>query len=82
MCHIDVLLHGVDILFQHGLLHLQAAHIDIGAHHIGDERNQHFVTRCTRGFGLIACRFNLTAIFAEQVKLPSGIEAINMPSPA
>ena len=64
----------LDILAQHRELHLQRAQIEIGARHVGDDRNQHHIAGGDRRFDIVLRRLDGAAELAENVDLPSGIE--------
>ena len=51
------------------------AHIEIGAGHVGDERNQHDVAGGERRVDVVLRRLDRAPALAENVDLPAGIEA-------
>ena len=71
---VDIFLRHLDVLAQHHELHLQRAQIEIGAGHVGDQRNQHHVAGGDGGVDVILRRFDRAAEPAENVDLPGGIE--------
>ncbi len=72
---VDVFLRNFDVFAQHRKLHLQCAQIEIGAGHVGDERDEHHVARGDCGIHVILRRFEGAAEFAEHVDLPGRVEA-------
>ena len=53
---------------------MQRPQIEIGAGHVGDQRNQHGVARGDGGVDVVLSRLDGTAEFAENVDLPGRIE--------
>ena len=72
---IDVMLSDLDALAQDRELHLQGAHLEVGAGHVGDERDQHDVAGGERGLHVVMRRLDLAPQLAEEIELPSGVEA-------
>ena len=71
---VEIFLRHLDVLAQDRELHLQRAQIEIGAGHVGDQRNEHDVARGDGGVDVILRRFDRAAEPAENVELPGGIE--------
>ena len=74
----DVLLGDLDVLAHHRELHLQRAQIEIGAGDVGDDRDQHHVAGGDRRLHVVPRRLDRAPELAENVDLPSGVEADNV----
>lgn len=72
---VDIFARHLDILAQHGKLHLQRAQIEIGPHDVGNERNQHDIAGGNRRVHVVLCRFDAAPKLAENIELPGCIEA-------
>ena len=75
---IHVLLGDLDVLAHHRELHLQRAQVEIGAGDVGDDRNQHHVAGGNRRLHVVLRRLDRAAELAENIDLPSGVEADNV----
>ena len=63
-------------LVQDGHRDLEPAQIDVGAHHVGDDRGYHVVARSAPPLAVVgARRLDLAAVFAEHIELPDRIES-------
>ena len=67
-----------DRLVQYRGAHLQSAQVDVSTRHVGDDRQQHHVARCDRRLGVVARRFDLAPVLAEDIELPDRIEAADL----